>query len=389
MNPRPANRRRAVQIALCLMGCWLLAPAALLPAQTTRTDAAARSAAPRATGTRPATSGPRGDARAALDGLYQLAASAKTVAELNQALEQCEALRELDASQEVLAYRNQLEAWLLNRRGEDYSQSAGRAMEAGNDSEAIRLEQKAIADFSASVERLPQWKPFHNRGVSLAMLDRYDEAIASFDEAIQLNPTYPNTIFNRAELHLELTHFAQAERDYTEVLRLDESDTAARIGRGHARFYLEKFDQALEDFSHVIQQEPDNAIAHADRADLYAYLGRWEEAAVDYRQSIKIDKGLGRAYQSAAWLMATCPDDRIRNVEYALRAAKRAIELDGTADYRYLDTLAAAQANARQFREAQTALKQALELAPQDVLAELNDRLALYQAQRPFRDAAR
>ncbi len=65
------------------------------------------------------------------------------------------------------------------------------------------------------------------------------------------------------------------------------------------------------------------------------------------------------------------------------------IELDGSADYRYLDTLAAAQANAEQFAEALKSVQQAIQTAPADVRGELQQRQGLYQAQRPFRDAVR
>jgi tetratricopeptide (TPR) repeat protein len=188
---------------------------------------------------------------------------------------------------------------------------------------------------------------------------------------------------------MELKKFAEAEREYSEVIRLDPHDVGAKISRGHARFYLGQFDAALRDFDDCVQQDGENAIAYADRADLYAYLGRWEQAARDYRMAIQLDKSLGRAYQSAAWLMATCPEDRFRDAKLALRAAQRAIDLDGTADYRYLDTLAAAQANAQRFSEAIKSLNDALEVAPHDVTSELRDRLTLYQAQRPYRDAAR
>jgi tetratricopeptide (TPR) repeat protein len=181
----------------------------------------------------------------------------------------------------------------------------------------------------------------------------------------------------------------EADQEYTAVIQLDAKDAAARLGRAHSRFYQRRFTEAMRDFNDVIQQQPDNAVAYADRADLYAFLGQWEPAARDYMMAISLDKSLGRAYQSAAWLMATCPNAHFRDREMALRAAQRAIELDGERDYRYLDTLAAAQANADQFPDAQQSLQRALKSAPQDALPELRQRLALYQKNEPYRDAAR
>ena len=87
--------------------------------------------------------------------------------------------------------------------------------------------------------------------------------------------------------------------------------------------------------------------------------------------------------------MATCPDEKFRDEGLALRAAERAIELDGQEDYRYLDTLAAAQANAKRFQEAQKSVQMALKSAPQNVVPDLQQRLTLYQSSRPYRDIPR
>ncbi len=84
--------------------------------------------------------------------------------------------------------------------------------------------------------------------------------------------------------------------------------------------------------------------------------------------------------------MATCPDKRFRKADLAIRAARKAIELDGESP-RYLDTLAAAQASAGKFELARATLRKALERAPADSATALKQRLALYESQRPYREA--
>ncbi len=107
-------------------------------------------------------------------------------------------------------------------------------------------------------------------------------------------------------------------------------------------------------------------------------------AANDYRQAIRLDRAFGRAFQSAAWLMATCPDAEFRNPELAVRAAQKAIELDGQRDYIYLDTLAAAWASSNQFDKAQDVVRRAIQLAPAENSAPLKHRLELYRNGQPF-----
>ena len=75
------------------------------------------------------------------------------------------------------------------------------------------------------------------------------------------------------------------------------------------------------------------------------------------------DDTMARAYQNVAWLMATCPEERFRNPTLAVRAAKKALELDG-ATYLGWDTYAAALASVGQYAQATAAQRKAVSSAP-------------------------
>jgi tetratricopeptide (TPR) repeat protein len=92
---------------------------------------------------------------------------------------------------------------------------------------------------------------------------------------------------------------------------------------------------------------------------------------------------------SAAWLMATCPDERFRDNDRAVAAAKKAIELDGGEDYRYLDTLAAAHASAGKFDDAKSIMEEVIKIAPDEAKERLKKRLAIYEEGKPYREAPR
>ena len=84
--------------------------------------------------------------------------------------------------------------------------------------------------------------------------------------------------------------------------------------------------------------------------------------------------------------MATCPDARFRETDKAISAAQKAIDLDGDKDYRYLDTLAAAQANAGQFEAAKKSANLALGAAPPKESSKIRQRLDLYEGGRAYRE---
>ena len=93
-----------------------------------------------------------------------------------------------------------------------------------------------------------------------------------------------------------------------------------------------------------------------------------------------------RAHNDYAWMLATHPQSSLRDGELAVSLARRAVASDPTAAY--LDTLAAAYAEAGQFAEAISTQREALTLLDEtqlDLRAELNTHLYAYEEGKPWR----
>jgi tetratricopeptide (TPR) repeat protein len=307
-----------------------------------------------------------------LNRAYELSKKIETPEEATRMIELCEAALLKKPPEQFVEYARQLTSWAYNRRGELLADQG--------------LNDESLSDFERAIVFDPKrWKAFHNRAISLAMLGRYDMALLDFDQAIQLKPNYANAYYNRGELHYERGNYQKAIDDYNSAIRYAPRDSEAYNSRGHAYYKTGNLTRAIADYDRAIQFDAENAAAYVNRGDAYTDTGEYARAAADYRNAIRLAPALGRAYQSSAWLMATAPDERIRHPQFALEAAQRAIQLDGE-NYRYLDTLAAAYANAGDFENARAAETKAIELAPADTAQAYRARLALYEAERPFRD---
>ncbi|HTQ39879.1 MAG TPA: tetratricopeptide repeat protein [Pirellulales bacterium] len=306
---------------------------------------------------------------------YEKTNSASTLDDFSQIISLCQDGLSEGSTGESAAYARQLEAWAYNRRGEKYSE--------GNN------EKQALKDFEAALALNDKlWKAVQNRGVSRAYLGDTKGALADFDSVIQLNPNYANAWFNRGELKYAQGDVNGALADYDHAIQLQPGDAGFYNSRGHANYRLGNFREALADYNRAVQINPDDALALVNRGDAYREQGIYGAAASDYRDAVRTDSKLGRAYLSTAWLMATCPDPRYRDADKAIAAAQRAIELDGDKDYRYLDTLAAAQASAGKFDDAKTSVHKALNEAPKNEAAHIQQRLDLYESARAYREGA-
>lgn len=311
---------------------------------------------------------------------------ATTLEHYNEIIDLCQQAAETPLSDNLAQYAKKLRAWAHNQRGEYYAEQAGATPETQPEA-GSRLDEQALAEFETALELNPDyWKAVHNRGVSRALAGCFDEAISDFTRALALKPDYANAWFNRGEIYYEQEKFDQAIADYSRAIQLNDKDFDTRIRRGHAYFQTRQFQQALADYDRAVEIAPNNAEALANRADANRSLARWQQAADDYLQAVRLDPKCGRAYQGAAWLMATCPDARMRNPDLALRAARQALDLLGREDVGALDALAAAQANNGQYAEAQKTLAEAIPAADEEKARALQQRLELYRQQQPYRD---
>ena len=321
-----------------------------------------------------------------LTATYERTKDATTADDFGRVIEVCERALAAQPPDKIRKYAQQLAAWAYNRRGEVFAEQAAQVFNQGNQRQANELDALALDDFRSAVAHDgAKWKAIHNRGVSLALHGKIDEALADFDAVLELNPEFLNSRFNRAEIRAQQRKWQPAIDDYTLVLKQKADDVGALLGRGNALLKSGKLDEALADFELALRHAPSNAVAFAGRGDVHAAAGRWNEAGEDYRQAIKIDAKLGRAYRGVAWLLATCPEDQFRDRELALQSAEKAIALDGQSDWTYLDVLAAAQANAGRYGEAQPTVDKALQIAPEEVVPALEGRQALYRDRQPYR----
>jgi tetratricopeptide (TPR) repeat protein len=303
---------------------------------------------------------------------FKKSETAKNEGDYSEIIALCEEGIKSGANKENAAYARKLCAWAYNRRGERFA-------ELGN-------EQEAMKDFASSISfDTANWRAIHNRGVSNATMGKTNEALADFSRALQINRGYANTWFNRAELYSDRGDYNRAVGDYAEAIRLSPKEPSFYNGRGRAFARIGRVREAMTDFNAAIRLDPDNAQARVSRAELYLASRDWGRAATDYRDAIQLDDKLGSAYQGAAWIMATCPDDHYRNEELALSAAQKAMELDGDKDPRYIETLAAAYANAGQYDSAVAILQSHLDKMPKQYVAGAQARIQLYKSERPYR----
>ena len=214
----------------------------------------------------------------------------------------------------------------------------------------------------------------------------YDQAIANFDQALQLDPQSAPAYFGRGRANKLDGNHEQALRDYTQTIEINPKAIAAYVNRGQIYNLEEDYDRAIADFNQAIQLDAGRPIPYLDRGVAEVAKGEYDQAIADFESAIKIDPNFSPAYNNLAWQFATCPVAAIRDGRKAVKYATQACELSQWDNVRQISTLAAAYAETGDFNSAMKWENKILEmpnLAPKEA-ATAKERLALYQVHRPY-----
>src|SRR5262249_23521392 len=150
--------------------------------------------------------------------------------------------------------------------------------------------------------------------------------------------------FSRGAVRNQMDRYEEAIEDFNEALRLDSRLIPARVSRGLAWTRLKKYDRALTDFNESLRIDPSSAPAYYSRGSLHQDRGRWRAARSDYERAVALRPDDASFRNQLAWLLATCPQDDIRDGARAVEHANETCTLTKGQDGNQLDTLAAALA---------------------------------------------
>ncbi len=182
-------------------------------------------------------------------------------------------------------------------------------------------------------------------------LAQIDESSAEFTSKIRI-PVIPFVYPDDArmpEMNLSSARIARKKRDDAKRERVQ-----AKLHHATAEYYAELKQKYLAAAARPwLSIGPDPPPPDPMRRALFWYeRGDHRRTVSAYREALKIDPTDGWALNGLAWLVATCPDSKYRNGRLAVDLATRACEGVQWAKPSYMDTLAAAYAEAGDFGSA-------------------------------------
>ncbi|HLJ94686.1 MAG TPA: hypothetical protein VKU02_15980 [Gemmataceae bacterium] len=151
--------------------------------------------------------------------------------------------------------------------------------------------------------------------------------------------------------------------------------------RGTARAKKKDCDRAIKDYNEAIRLNPGSALVFANRGMAWHQKKAYEQEINDYEEALRLDSTNVSFHNRLAWVLATCPNDGLRDGKQAIDHTTEACERSSWKDPNYLDTLAAAYVESGDCNEAVRWQAKAIELglSDPDAEAEAKAHLHLYE----------
>jgi len=105
-------------------------------------------------------------------------------------------------------------------------------------------------------------------GTAYMGMKRFNEALAYFSQAIELNPKDEGTIYNKGRCYAEMGEHARAIEEFSKALELDPDWDWALLQRAQAYLFSGNKKQALEDINETLRLYPNHQNALRFKEDI-------------------------------------------------------------------------------------------------------------------------
>jgi tetratricopeptide repeat protein len=151
------------------------------------------------------------------------------------------------------------------------------------------------------------WTVLFERGISQSLIKQYTNAINTFTQAIEENPSNPFLYLNRSTTRAEMIDFISSIGESYQRISIDP-DPANRLMNNPGRTY--DYDEAIADLNKAIKLFPDFAHAYYNRANLLALSGQLPEAFEDYTRAVELNPDFAEAYYNRGLIQIFMKDTR-------------------------------------------------------------------------------
>jgi tetratricopeptide (TPR) repeat protein len=165
-------------------------------------------------------------------------------------------------------------------------------------------------------------KAWYSRGNALFDLGRYEEAISSYDKAIEIDPDSQSIWLNRSVAIRNLGRYTEAIISCEKALDINPDSLELWHEKGYCFEKLGQYEESLQCHNQTVRIKSDYAEGWYNRGVQLGNLGRYEEAIQSYDKALEIDSDYYKAWNNRGGTLAN-----LGKYEEAIQSYDKALEI--------------------------------------------------------------
>ncbi len=193
--------------------------------------------------------------------------------------------------------------WRTTKRGRSGPGWRTFNLDAGNVFSLLNRHDEAMAAYDEALTLRPDLADAQlGRGHTLFSLNRHDEALAAYDKALALKPDLAEAWNGRGNILNGFKRHDEASTAFDKALAFKPGLVSAQLGRGNVFLSLDRWDEAMAAYDATLSVSPDLAEAWLGRGNVFSLLNRQDEAVTAYDAALSAKPDLAEAWPRSCQL---------------------------------------------------------------------------------------
>ncbi len=170
--------------------------------------------------------------------------------------------------------------------------------------------------------QLKKCKEWFDLGNDLFEVGQYEEAISSYDRAINIEANFDEALYNKSVALDNLGRYEEAIVSYDRAIAIQPDLYLAWCNRGVVLNNLRRCEEAIVSYDRSIAIQPNFHLAWSNRGIALGNLGRYEEAIISYDRAIAIQPDDYEVWSNRGTMLGD-----LEQYEKAIDSFNRAIDI--------------------------------------------------------------
>lgn len=204
------------------------------------------------------------------------------------------------------------------------------------------------------------------QGNTFLQLQRYRDALAVYEQAVNLKPNYAPGWYGKGKALWELKQYLLALSAFDQAIQIQPNYLEAWTARGFTLVGLKRYPEAISAFDRVLQLKHNSPDIWYAKGDVFRKIGQYDQAIKAYEQVIDL-----QANNYAAWYKKGMSFQDLKRYDEAITAYNKTIDLKADDELVWYN-LGNCFVNLNRYEDAFKAYDKAVQYKPNDSLAWLS-----------------